>query len=93
MPSAAQNMVANNVDNITVMATSSMTMYTLLVMHSWLGLWLRGIAPLVCVVASCVVKRKSEQYGAYFMTPLFQPTDAILQLGHLILESLATSGI
>ena len=56
MPSAAQDMVANNADNIAVMATSSMTMYTLLVMHSWLGLWLRGIAPLVCIVAACVVK-------------------------------------
>ena len=56
MPSAVQNMVANNVDNITVMATSSMTMYTLRVTLSWLGLWLKGIAPLVCIVASCVVK-------------------------------------
>ena len=27
------------------------------------------------------------------MTPLFQPTDAILQLGHLILESVDISGI
>ena len=77
-------MVANNVDNITVMTTSSMTMYTLVVMHSWLGLRLRGIAPLVCVVASCVEKRKSEQYGAHFITPLFQISQAILQLGHLI---------
>ena len=48
LPSATKTIVANNADNITVMATSSMTMKTLLVsMHTWLGLWLRGSAPLV----------------------------------------------
>ena len=70
------------------MAISSMTVYTLVAMHSWLGLRLRGISPLVCVLASsAVVQRKIEQCGAHLMTPLLQNTDAILQLGHLIFES------
>ena len=66
-----------------------MTVYTLVAMHSWLGLRLRGVSPLVCVLASsAVVQRKIEQQcGVHLMTPLLQNTDAILQLGHLIFES------
>ena len=68
-------------------------MYILLVMRTWrLGLWLRGIYPLVWVVAYLSVNLESLQNGAHFMTPLFQQMDAILQLGHLISESLDIIG-
>ena len=71
MPSAAQDMVVSNDHNITVMATSSMTVYTLLSLRTWLGLWQRAIVLLVCIVATSILTPKSEQYVAHFLVLLF----------------------
>ena len=61
-------------------------------MPLWFGLWLICTSPQVGYVASDAVIRTSEQCLAHLLATLFANSDAILELGHLSLQTLDLNG-